>query len=69
MSRIAKNLGVNINTLSNWRTYYMREEAKVYLFKYIEGFYNTTRLHSSLGYKSPQEFEMNYKMGSINDVA
>ena len=52
-----------------WRTYYTREEAKIYLFKYIEGFYNTTRLHSSLGYKSPQEFEMNYKMGRINDVA
>lgn len=27
------------------------------IFAYIEGFYNTTRSHSSLGYMSPSEFE------------
>jgi len=27
------------------------------IFHYIEGFYNRTRTHSSLGYKSPLEFE------------
>jgi putative transposase len=27
------------------------------LFKYIDGFYNTIRIHSSLGYLSPAEFE------------
>ena len=26
-------------------------------FSYIEGYYNRIRLHSSLGYKSPLEFE------------
>ena len=27
------------------------------VFAYIEGWYNTTRMHSSLGYKSPAQFE------------
>jgi transposase InsO family protein len=34
-----------------------REDARTKLFEYIEVFYNRTRLHSSLGYKSPVEFE------------
>jgi transposase InsO family protein len=32
-------------------------DAKVKLFEYIEVFYNRTRLHSTLGYLSPAEFE------------
>jgi putative transposase len=34
-----------------------RDEARHCVFGYIEGWYNTTRLHSSLGYKSPTQFE------------
>lgn len=34
-----------------------RAEAKAALFDYIEAFYNRTRLHSSLGYMSPINFE------------
>ena len=34
-----------------------RQEAKQQLFSYIEVFYNRKRLHSSLGYCSPIEFE------------
>lgn len=34
-----------------------RSEAKAAIFDYIEIFYNRTRLHSALGYRSPVEFE------------
>ena len=34
-----------------------RAQAKHCVFAYIEGWYNTTRMHSSLGYKSPAQFE------------
>lgn len=34
-----------------------REEARCEVFSYIEGFYNRWRLHSSIGYLSPAEFE------------
>ena len=32
-------------------------EARREVFSFIEGFYNTRRLHSSLGYRSPANFE------------
>lgn len=34
-----------------------RDEARAAIFEYIECFYNRTRLHSSLGYVSPAQFE------------
>lgn len=34
-----------------------RAEARSTIFEYIEGWYNRQRLHSSLGYLSPVEFE------------
>jgi transposase InsO family protein len=34
-----------------------REEAKLKIFDYIEVFYNRQRTHSSIGYKSPVDFE------------
>jgi transposase InsO family protein len=39
------------------RIYRTRAEARRDLFGYIEGFYNSRRLHSSLGYISPAEAE------------
>jgi putative transposase len=37
--------------------YKIREEAKASVFEYIEVFYNRQRMHSTLGYTSPEEFE------------
>jgi transposase InsO family protein len=37
-----------------WTT---REEVRAAIYSYIEIWYNTQRLHSTLGYRTPQEFE------------
>jgi transposase InsO family protein len=37
--------------------YLTRAQARSSVFEFIEGFYNRTRLHSTLGYCSPCEFE------------
>ena len=37
-----------------WAT---RQQAKTAIFTYLEGFYNHRRLHSTLGYHSPGQFE------------
>ena len=37
--------------------YATREAARMSIFEYIEVFYNRKRLHSVLGYKSPEAFE------------
>ena len=39
------------------RRYATREEAKQDVFEWIEVFYNRQRRHSTLGYRSPAEFE------------
>lgn len=36
------------------------ESVRKGIFEYIEGFYNSFRIHSSLGYLSPTSFELNY---------
>jgi transposase InsO family protein len=37
--------------------YRTREEARLAIFEYLESFYNRTRLHSTLDYRSPEEYE------------
>lgn len=41
-------------------SFHTRVQARRELFAYIEGFYNRERLHSSLDYQSPLEFERAY---------
>jgi transposase InsO family protein len=34
------------------------EHARRLVFSYVEGFYNSERLHSTIGYRTPNEFEL-----------
>ena len=36
------------------------EDVQRAAFEYIEGFYNPKRIHSSIGYSSPEQFEFDY---------
>jgi putative transposase len=47
-----------------------RDQAKHCVFAYIEGWYNTTRMHSSLNYKSPSQYEREFSatlIAAVND--
>ena len=46
--------------LTHHESYATREEARRSLFEYIEIFYNRQRLHSTLSYRSPAEFEVRF---------
>lgn len=39
-------------------TFESRAQARSFVFDYIEGFYNRSRLHSALGYQSPEQYEI-----------
>lgn len=45
---------------TNHETFIDLQAARLSVFKYIETFYNTERLHQTLGYKSPNKFEAEY---------
>jgi putative transposase len=46
--------------LINKKEYSNKEELKNDLFEYIDVYYNNKRIHSSLGYLTPREYELNY---------
>ena len=50
----------------HWKAYQSRAEARRDIVQYITMFYNSHRLHSYLGYRSPDDFEKN---GRLADVA
>jgi transposase InsO family protein len=43
--------------LAHQRQWPTREEARRDLFAYIEGYYNRRRIHSALGYRTPEQAE------------
>jgi len=45
------------------QTYKTKEEAKIDIFDYIECFYNRLRLHSGIGYMSPNDYEATMETG------
>jgi len=47
-------------------TYTTREEAKADVINYIEIFYNSKRLHSTLGYLSPMQFENQFLLNEVS---
>jgi putative transposase len=44
------------------------EDARTEVFAYIEGYYNRVRRHSSLGYKSPEKYELEYELKQATSV-
>ena len=50
------HLGFEFRTFPEDQVFDSRREANLAIFEYIETFYNRRRKHSSLGYKSPEEF-------------
>jgi putative transposase len=47
--------------LTHHKKYQTSKEARKDIFEYMEVLYNAQRLHSSLGYKSPEEFESEFQ--------
>ena len=48
----------------HWRSYQTREQARADIAEYITMFYNSRRLHSYLGYQSPDQSERNGRLAN-----
>lgn len=53
--------------LTEERSYGTKDATKQEIFKYIELYYNRVRMHSTLGYMSPVEYERQYARGSLKE--
>ena len=57
---VAESFFATLETeLLDRNTYHTRNQARTAVFDFIEGFYNPTRRHSTLGYQSPTNYERN----------
>jgi len=43
-----------------------RDEARAAIFDYIELFYNRKRIHQSLGYRTPEQVEREWRGAQLN---
>ncbi|MEU3773216.1 integrase core domain-containing protein [Streptomyces sp. NPDC032472] len=51
------------------RAFTTRTEARIRIATWITDFYNARRLHSVCGWKSPIDYEHDYKAGLTEEVA
>src|SRR5688572_8842075 len=63
---LTKELLLHDTPKGGWAT---RAELRSAIFEYVEGFYNPTRLHSTLGMRSPAEFEADHAAGDPDGLA
>ena len=55
---VAESFFATLETeLLDRNTFKTRDQARLALFRWIEGFYNSRRRHSTLGQRSPQRYE------------
>ncbi len=58
---VAESFFGTLETELRGKYYWMsRDQAKMAIFEYIEVFYNRKRIHSTLGYKTPVDYEKQY---------
>jgi transposase InsO family protein len=63
---LTKELLLHDTPNGGWTT---RAELRSAIFEYIEGFYNPSRLHSTLGKCSPVEYEADHAAGAPDGLA
>ena len=61
--KMAHGGGLRFELLDH-RRFPTQAEAPMPIFEYIEGWYNTKRRHSCLGYQSPLAFERSYQQAA-----
>ena len=60
---VAESFFANLkNELTYWRNFKNQNEARCAIFDYIEIFYNRQRLHQTLNYQSPEQFERMHRV-------
>ncbi|EKP95542.1 transposase [Thermaerobacter subterraneus DSM 13965] len=59
---VAESFYATLQTeLLDRQTWASRDQLRMAIFEYVEGFYNRRRRHSALGYLSPDEYEERWK--------